>query len=117
MDVETKKEIDKIYGKFVKKGAKTKEEIKKIYQKLAKQEERFAIFYQWTIDTFVTKEELQAQMDKIDKKFEIVLDSLDEMVTEMRASRNDRLLQAGQFVDLDDKVANHERRIVILERR
>jgi hypothetical protein len=42
--------------------------------------------------------------------------SVDEIVGEIRDSRNSRLLYEGHFVDVDNRVHDHERRIVKLEK-
>ncbi|MFH1218287.1 MAG: hypothetical protein V1679_00400 [Candidatus Peregrinibacteria bacterium] len=43
------------------------------------------------------------------------LTMLDEIVKETRESRRSRLLFEGQFVNLDDTVNNHGKRIKVLE--
>ena len=45
------------------------------------------------------------------------LEIFDPVLREFQDSRRSRLLFEGQFVDLDDKVAGHEKRIAVLERK
>lgn len=117
MDQDVKKEFGKVKNGFkaakkefkaIRKEFKT---IRKEISKLASKEYvsklfdlRFEYYMAEMKETMVTKEYFMTYMS-----------TLEEMIREVRDSRNSRLLFEGQFVDLDDQVNNHEGRIKILE--
>ena len=62
------------------------------------------------------KEELEEKMyTKAEhEKFMILVD---EALTEVRAAREERILSQNKMIRMDDSLANHEKRICVLEKR
>lgn len=96
-----------------------KKEFKKFEIKIDKRfeevDQKFERMKQWCLNTFLTKQEFANWVEEDKLKNDEILTRLDIIVAEMRDARNDRLLQAGQFVDMSDQVADHENRICVLE--
>jgi len=78
---------------------------------------------------FVTKEEYGRDMISIHFRFDRIEEQMytkkdheafmilmDEMVSEVRAAREERILRGTQVLRMDDQLHNHENRIRILEK-
>ena len=118
MDPEIKGEFKKVKEEFKKVRSEFKGEFKKVnsdikgvksaldraVSKLVTKVE-FDEFKTFVYENMFTKQDYMDHMSMIE-----------EMVQEVRDSRRDRLIFEGQFVDVDDKVHDHEKRIRTLEK-
>ena len=74
-------------------------------------------------ETMATKAELEHAVADLKETMATKQDQdklmtlLDEVVTEVRASREERMLSGHQFLRIDDKVFDHEKRIRVLEKK
>jgi len=89
--------------------------------------------FRQTMKTFVTKKELQLAIKGSTMKLEMRMDAMeekmvtkvdhnnlmtlvDELMTEVRASRQERLFWGKQKMRIDDLLVDHEKRIGTLEK-
>ena len=72
----------------------------------------------WVVENAVTKTEFYAVMEKVATKqdYDKLINMMDEAMTELRDARWDRESFTHQFLRMDDSVADHEKRIRVLER-
>lgn len=74
------------------------------------------------MDGLVTKYEFDAKFQELEDKMYTKADHakfmilMDEAMTELRDAREGRRLNERQILRLDDYIANHERRITVLEK-
>ena len=117
MDLATKKE----FGEVKKEFGKIRAEFQKIYKKLKeadkKADERFNRFVQAASEIFATKAEVEYIRENMFTKQDYMdhLDRLDAMILEFKHTRDNNILIGKQLCDLDDTVAGHSKRIVVLE--
>jgi len=69
-------------------------------------------------DVFVLKRDVADIKDNMVTKqdHDRLLTWMDEAMTEIRAYREERLLTGRQFLRMDDAIADHEKRICVLEK-
>lgn len=125
--VEFKEEFKKVRGEF-------KEEFKKVNSDISELKADVKELKN-NSKNYVTKDHLNMVVSKLVTKVEFDefktfvyenmftkqdymdhMSMIEEMVQEVRDSRRDRLIFEGQFVDVDDKVNDHEKRIRTLEK-
>ena len=117
MDLATKKEFVEVKKEF----GKIRAEFQKIYKKLKeadkKADERFNRFVQAASEIFATKAEVEYIRENMFTKQDYMdhLDRLDAMILEFKHTRDNNILIGKQLCDLDDTVAGHSKRIVVLE--
>lgn len=65
----------------------------------------------------IVREEIEIGLSEIKESINAMWTLMDELVGEVRESRRERVLLGGRYVDIDNQVVNHEKRIVILEKK
>ena len=114
---EVKKEFGKIRAEFQKIYKKLKEADKKADKRFQQADERFNRFVQAASEIFATKAEVEYIRENMFTKQDYMdhLDRLDAMILEFKHTRDNNILIGKQLCDLDDTVAGHSKRIVVLE--
>lgn len=76
---------------------------------------------QLLIDNFVTKSEFNQAIDRLEEKMvtkvdhDRIMTTLDAVLTEVRAIREEFAMHAQRHEDVDEKISDHDKRIKKLE--
>ncbi len=116
MDKETRKEFRKIDKKF----AKIDERFEKIDERFEQIDERFEKIEN-SLSHCVTKIEFHAAIDDLKENmmtksdYNVLMDMLEQMLPEFQTCQRNNILTGSRLCDMDDKIANHENRLRVLE--
>ncbi len=110
MDKATKKEFGKVKKEFVEVHKRLDQCVTKTKFDLAMKQMvtrfEFEDFVQYVHENMVTK-----------RDFMMLIDKMDDVLTEFKHTRANNVLIGPQLCDLDDTVAKHGKRITVLEEK
>lgn len=112
----TKEDLKAFATKEDLKACATKEALAEIKAQMYTKQDH-AKFVESLLKIMVTKQDLQRETDKWERQRAKDLEWMDKSMTEIEASRQERILFEQKLLRMDDRIYDHEKRITTLEKQ